>query len=49
MNASIQTYSGLNQSIKLTYLDSDGKERTREFYLSNLIPEEQDMFELEYI
>lgn len=49
MNASIQTYSGLNQSIKLTYLDSDGKERTIEFYLSNLIPEEQDMFELEYI
>lgn len=41
MNASIQTYGGLNQSIKLTYLDSDGIKRTREFYLSNLGPEEQ--------
>ena len=49
MNASIQTYAGINQSIKLTYLDSDGTKRTREFYLSNLGPEEQNMFEIEYM
>ena len=49
MNASIQTYDAFNQSIKLTYLESDGKKRTREFYLSNLSTEEQNMFEIEYM
>lgn len=49
MNASIQTYDSLNQSIKLTYLDGDNKKRTREFYLSNLSPKEQNMFEIEYM
>lgn len=49
MNASIQTYAGFNQAIKLTYLDSAGTKRTREFYLSNLSPEEQNMFEIEYM
>lgn len=49
MNASIETYAGLNQSIKLTYLASNSKKSTREFYLSNLGPEERNMFEIEYI
>ena len=49
MNASIQTDAGLNQSIQLRYLDTDGTKRTREFYLSNLGPEEQNMFEIEYM
>lgn len=48
MKVSIKTYSGLEQSIKITYLEND-KELTRELYLSSLTTKEQSMFEIEYI
>lgn len=48
MKVSIKTYSGLEQSIKIAYLEND-KELTRELYLSGLTTKEQSMFEIEYI
>ena len=48
MKVSIKTYSGLEQSIKIMYLEND-KELTRELYLSGLTTKEQSMFEIEYV
>ena len=48
MKVSINTYSGLEQSIKIMCLEND-KKLTRELYLSNLTTKEQNMFEIEYV
>ena len=48
MKVSIKTYGGLEQSIKIVYLEND-KELTRDLYLSGLTTKEQSMFEIEYI
>lgn len=48
MKVSIKTYSGLEQSIKIMYLEND-KKLTRELYISSLTSEEQSMFEIEYV
>ena len=48
MEVSIKTYSGLEQSIKIMYLENN-KRLIRELHMSDLTTEEQSMFEIEYI